>query len=292
VRQRATGQQTKRGAATGRARAVQFQSDALGRRSATKVSGKRTWVQRVPVATGSSQRDQNHVRPTPFLLVRRTLQDNVYGYLREAIMSGQFAPGDRLTGRGIAALIGTSVMPVREAFRRLTSEGALEPLSTGATRVPVFDMPRLRELHEIRVEVEGLAARRAANRISNDELRELEQLNIDFQRASAEGNLAAEAKANERFHFGIYTAAQSGELLRIIEQLWLRMGPYIRGIMHEADGNGRPQGAKAFRQHKEILLALRRRDAAQAEAAIRADLMLSIELMTGSPRSTAVPATE
>src|SRR5882672_1471791 len=58
------------------------------------------------------------VKPRPRLL-RRTLQHNVYDYLREALMSGEYSPGEHLTVRGVAAAIGTSAMPVREAFRRL-----------------------------------------------------------------------------------------------------------------------------------------------------------------------------
>jgi DNA-binding GntR family transcriptional regulator len=91
--------------------------------------------------------------------VRRTLQDNVYDYLREGLMAGEFAPGERLTVRGIAGTIGVSVMPVREAFRHLTSEGALQPLSTGAIRVPVFDLPKLQDIIEIRLNVGTREAR-------------------------------------------------------------------------------------------------------------------------------------
>src|SRR5882672_6640432 len=93
-------------------------------------------------------------------VTRSTLQDGVYTFIREALMSGEFVPGTRLTAREIAERTGTSVMPVREAFRRLMSEGALEPLSTGATRVPVLDLLKLQDITEIRLTVEGLAARR------------------------------------------------------------------------------------------------------------------------------------
>src|SRR5579864_1017285 len=98
---------------------------------------------RRPAAGTSRGRTRGTNRPTASLpaiplvrLSRRTLQDNVYEYVRESLMGGQYAPGDRLTAREVASALGTSVMPVREAFRRLTSEGALEPQSTGATRVP------------------------------------------------------------------------------------------------------------------------------------------------------------
>lgn len=217
-------------------------------------------------------------------LVRRTLQDNVYDYLREALMGGEYAPGERLTVRGVAAAIGTSVMPVREAFRRLTSEGALEPLSTGATRVPVFDLPKLQDLTEIRLTVEGLAARRAAHRMTSEEFRVLEQCHLEVQRAIDNADAAAEAKANEHFHFCIYRAAQSSELLRIIEHLWLQMGPYLSWLLRKGEWPGHARGVRAFRHHKNIIQALRRHDADQAEAAIRADLMTAAGVLAEQAR--------
>jgi DNA-binding GntR family transcriptional regulator len=124
-------------------------------------------------------------------------------------MAGQFTPGERLTVRGVASATGTSVMPVREAFRRLTSEGALEPLASGAIRVPTFDLRRLQDLTEIRLTVEGLAARLAAQRIRGAEFQALERCNEEVQRALDRRDIAAEAKANEHFHFCIYRAAPS-----------------------------------------------------------------------------------
>jgi DNA-binding GntR family transcriptional regulator len=200
----------------------------------------------------------------------------VYDYVREGLMIGEFEPGEHLTVRGVAAIIGTSVMPVREAFRRLTSEGALEPLSTGATRVPTFDLSKLQDLTEIRLNVEGLAARRAAHRITDKELAEIEVFNQDIQRAIEDGDREATSKANEYFHFGIYRAAQSGELLRIIESLWLQLGPYLASVLRQrSESPVQDRSARAFRHHKDILQALRRHDADQADAAIRADLKTS-----------------
>jgi DNA-binding GntR family transcriptional regulator len=217
-------------------------------------------------------------------LVRRTLQDNVYDYLREALMAGEFAPGERLTTRGVAAAIGTSVMPVREAFRRLTSEGALEPLSTGATRVPVFDLPKLQDLTQIRLLVEGLAGRLAAHRMTPEAFNALEQCNLEVQRAVESRGSAAEAKANEHFHFCIYRAAQSSELLRIIEHLWLQIGPYLAWLLKQGKWPVHSRGARVFRHHKNIVLALRRHDADAAEAAIRADLMMAAEVLMEQAR--------
>lgn len=191
-------------------------------------------------------------------------------------MTGQYSPGQRLTVRGVAAEIGTSVMPVREAFARMVSEGALEPLSTGAIRVPVFDAAKLQGLTEIRVMIEGLAARRAATRMTAADFEALERCDREVQRVVKSGNLAAETVANEQFHFVIYRAAQSAELLRIIEHLWLQVGPYLAWLIKQGEW---PVTRGVFRHHKDIVSALRRRDGEQAEAALRADLTMAADLL-------------
>ena len=188
-------------------------------------------------------------------------------------MGGQYAPGDRLTARGVASALGTSVMPVREAFRRLTSEGALEPQSTGATRVPAFDLSKLRDLTEIRLTVEGLAARRAARRVTAEQISTIEQRNAELLRAAARKDRAREARINEQFHFCIYKSAQSVELLRIIEHLWLQMGPYLSWLLIQGHWPERTRGVRAYRHHKDIIQGLRRHNADQTEAALRADLL-------------------
>jgi DNA-binding GntR family transcriptional regulator len=211
------------------------------------------------------------MRPTPNFS-RRTLQHNIYEHLRESLMSGQLAPGERLTVRGVAAQMGTSVMPVREAFRRLTSEGALEFLSTGFTQVPVLDVSKLQELTEIRLVVEGLAAHRAALRVTKQELDAIEAANAEVSRASRAGDVAAVAQGNEVFHFLIYRASQSAELVRIIERLWLKVGPCLTWLLMQQPGNKGPYGVGSFKHHKELISALRRHEPDKAAAALKADI--------------------
>jgi DNA-binding GntR family transcriptional regulator len=247
-------------------------------------------------AANESRRDSSMARPmnlrrVPPPLVRRTLQHNVYDYLRDGLATGDFEPGQRLTIRGVAELIGTSIMPVREAFRRLTSEGALEPLSSGATRVPILDFEKLQDLFEIRLMVEGLAARRAASQMTDAEYELLVAANDELQKATRSNDITAEAKANERFHFGIYRASHSAELLRIIEHLWLQMGPYLQWLLRHGEWPKHQRHRAAFHHHKEILEALRDHNPSQAEKALRADLMTASELLLSLARQLPRPTT-
>lgn len=109
-------------------------------------------------------------------VVRQTLADQVYGDLKELLLSGRAAPGERFTLRGLAAAIGTSAMPVREAVSRLVAENALEVLPNRAVRVPLMSRARFTELRLIRVSLEGLAATTAASAASDTDIAEVERL--------------------------------------------------------------------------------------------------------------------
>jgi DNA-binding GntR family transcriptional regulator len=218
------------------------------------------------------------------ILTRQTLQDGIFLKLREALMSGQFVPGMRLTAREIAESMGTSVMPVREAFRRLTALGALEPLSTGATRVPLMDPGKIADIMEVRMQVEGLAARRAATRITAEQFRILGTANDDMLAAMRRKEPNAEARANEQFHFCIYSAAGSEELLRVIEHLWLRIGPYLFALLEEERKSGDSRTRRPATHHAAILEAMRLHDPDKAETALRADLMGTASFFAGRPR--------
>jgi DNA-binding GntR family transcriptional regulator len=95
-------------------------------------------------------------------LDRRTLADAVYDHLRDRLVAGRLAPGERLSLREISAFVGVSVMPVREAVNRLVAERALEVTANRVLRVPLASPEQIRDLADIRATVEGYAAERAA----------------------------------------------------------------------------------------------------------------------------------
>lgn len=187
-------------------------------------------------------------------------------------MSGEFSPGERLTVRQVAELTRTSVMPVREAFRRLTSEGALEPMASGATRVPTIDAAEFEEITAARLSVEGLAARLAAQRISAEELEDLEAANAKVVAAVKKKDVHAEARANETFHFTVYRAARSSILLRIIEGLWLRIGPVLISLLQDLNVDRPASRLAGTKYHSRLIAALRAGDAVEAERALQGDL--------------------
>lgn len=213
--------------------------------------------------------------------VRHTLKDEVYARICDALMTGEFTPGERLTVRQVADLTRTSVMPVREAFRRLTSEGALEPMPSGATRVPTVGLAEFREITTVRLEVEGLAARLAASQITADAIDTLVSLNQRVVDAVERRDVRAETRANEAFHFTVYRASGSPTLVRIIEGLWLRIGPVLVSMMDGFNSDRPSLRTDGLRHHFELVDALRQGDAEASEVALRRDLGTAADFYVG-----------
>jgi DNA-binding GntR family transcriptional regulator len=102
------------------------------------------------------------------------MHEVVYERIRDALTSGDMLPGQRLVIRDLAQMLGTSVMPVREALRRLEAENAVELSGGGRTlAVPTLTADQYEELSLIRTELEGRAAYEAAQRVTKEELDEI-----------------------------------------------------------------------------------------------------------------------
>lgn len=204
---------------------------------------------------------------------RETLHDKVYFQLSEALRQGQLEMGHALTLRALAALLGVSVMPVRDAVSRLVNEGALEMLANRQVRVPMLTVGQYLALIEARVAAEGHAAFLAASRIGKDGLRELASANMRLLQASRARDHTAIMQANRDVHFGIYRAARSPKLLQIIENLWQQSGPYLASIETAMASSAAMKGHDfGAHQHDQIYDALVKGDAAVARAALVEDI--------------------
>lgn len=215
-------------------------------------------------------------------LRRVTYGEQIYSELCRSLSSGELAPGDRLSIRQIAASLGVSMMPVREAVTRLAVDGALEILPTKAVRVPVMTQAIFQELTTVRLEIEGYAAEQAATHRSDDQLRSIQQYEQAFRDAltGERPNNQRALKANRNLHFMIYRASGFPTLVRITEMLWLRVGPIINVDL--ASGSRRAQSAADH--HRNIVQAIENRDGPRAREAIVADLLGTANFVMESGR--------
>lgn len=201
------------------------------------------------------------------LVARETMADRVYAQLREAIMSGRFAPGQLLSLRNVAEAVGSSTMPVRAALTRLQAEGALIDGLGRALMVPPMTLDLLDELRDVRISLEGCVARRSATRMTKEHLRALQKV-FDTMDAHVEaGDAPAYLRSNFEFHTAIYAHGASEMTLATIQNFWMRIGPFLNLVTPDI-----PHMRRSMTAHRNIVDALWRRDGNGARAGIEQDI--------------------
>ncbi|MDQ7249762.1 GntR family transcriptional regulator [Dongia sedimenti] len=198
---------------------------------------------------------------------RNSLANRIYSDLRLALMSGVYAPGDRLNISRLGETYETSATPVREAIIQLVGDRALELKLGHQPLVPILSISRYLEIRETRVPLERLAAELAAARMSVKEIDRLESVQKAFMQAEAEEDWKSALAANQAFHLGIYRCSENETLVRFIENLWLLAGPFISNQYPFAK---RPEFP--IHPHDLILDALRRRSPSEAGELVVRDL--------------------
>ena len=205
-------------------------------------------------------------------LDRQTLGERAYAQLAELLISGRLAPGEKLSLRSAAEMLGVSIMPVREAVSRLVADRALEVAANRAVRVPLMSSAQFRDLTRVRIAIEGHAAAEAAQRRLPGDVEAIAAAETAMRAESerAAPDLPRAVELNKTFHFAVYEAAQSPILVEIIRALWLKAGPVIN-----LDLRGNPDRlakGEAIRFHAEARRAIEAGDAEAARVAIAADI--------------------
>jgi DNA-binding GntR family transcriptional regulator len=205
-------------------------------------------------------------------LERNTLGDQVYAHIRGLLIAGRLAPGDRLSLRQVADVMGVSMMPVREAVSRLVADQAVEVMPNRAFRVPVMRRRQFEQLAIIRSEIEGFAAERAAAARTSAQLVAISAAvrRFDDLARSMPPDLPAIVEANQAFHFAVYEASGLPDLVEVIGSLWLKVGPVINLDLRE--NPERLATGQAARLHRACADAVKGGDGKAARAAIKADI--------------------
>jgi DNA-binding GntR family transcriptional regulator len=196
----------------------------------------------------------------------RTLHQQVLAGLRRRILLGQIEPGQALTIRGLAAELGVSAMPVREALRQLVAERALELMDNRRVRIPPMTIERFEDLIAARIVLEAEAAVRAMPYVTDAVIARLEAEDAAINEAEAARDYDRWIGANYAFHSVLYGAAGQSAFLPLIESLWLQIGPFLRRAIRTLSGH------YTVDRHGEALAALRRRDTMALRIAIEADI--------------------
>ena len=200
-------------------------------------------------------------------LQRNTLNEEVYQQLKQALITGRIAPGSTMTIRSLAASFGISPMPVREALRRLVAEHVLVLLPNRSVSLPIITRERFREITRIRTSLEGLAAEEATPLVNAEDIRAMAATNDEMELPGTTMHADYLVK-NREFHFRLYRSARLPTLVKIIESLWLQIGP----LLTIQQGAFESEGTMVQTQHRRLLKALKTRNAPEARAAIVSDI--------------------
>ena len=196
-----------------------------------------------------------------------TLAEAAYERVAASLMEGGYVPGDRLATRTLAAQLGVSLTPAREAVLRLVSEGALELRNPRTIVVPTLSAQQFREIYCIRHALEPMAAKIAAHHLTDEDAKALERSLERMTGYYARGDFRQAFRSNREFHFRIYAAAGMPLVLAFIQAAWLRVGPTFRLLYPTL---AVPEDA--IRIHAEAISAVKAQDPVALSAAIEKDL--------------------
>lgn len=208
--------------------------------------------------------------------------DAVLDALRNAILGGEFAAGQRLVEVDLCERFGCSRFLVRAAIPVLASEGLLDVQRHRGARVRAIPLAEAIEITEVRRLLEGLTAARAAERVTAAQAGELRQVIIEMREAVGSAELLRYSEANARLHALIRSIAGHDTATAIIERLRAQM---VRHQFMLSLVPGRP--AVSLAQHERIVAAIVARDSAEAEAAMRDHISSVIDAFNSLPAGQA-----
>lgn len=195
-----------------------------------------------------------------------TVNQWVYRSLRRALMCGQISPGHPLTIRGLAEVLDVSPMPIREGLRRLISEGALEMMDNRRIKVRTMTAGRFKELCEVRILLETHAAESALPYIREEQIEELVRLDQLVNEAYDNHELERGSLANQEFHRYLYKCNPHQVSLRLIEGIWMQLGPFFRIVIDKLNEH------YVIDRHSEAVEAIKRNDGFALRRAMEADI--------------------
>jgi DNA-binding GntR family transcriptional regulator len=198
-----------------------------------------------------------------------SLSETAYDRLRMAIREGRFQPGDRLGEADVSEWLGVSRTPVREALRRLASEGLLVRGPWNGMRVIKLDQQQVVELYAVREMLEGAAARLAAQNASDAEIQRIRAILEREENEQRNPGLLAEINAD--LHWAIYRSAHNRYLMEALGDL-----ADILGILRSSNFVVPGSAQAAHEGHIAIVRAIEQRNPAAAESAAREHILESL----------------
>jgi DNA-binding GntR family transcriptional regulator len=224
-----------------------------------------------------------------------TLADQAYRHVRTAIATGDLAPGQKVTERGMAERLAISPTPVREALRRLELDGLIERIGPRTVLVAEIRDAAIDDLAEVEVGLRGLVARFAARHATEDQL---DALDVILDRADDLLILLKERRRNDQavdrhlnelldtmleFNDTVSACAHNPVLVRMLEQSRVFSRPRRRELLLRKVAEDDTFGLERYTSHRALVRALRAGDSATAEHLALADAQGGLEALREAP---------
>ncbi len=179
------------------------------------------------------------------------LRDVIFNTLRDAIVTGELRPGERLMEVNLAEKMGVSRTPVREAVRKLETEGLVTMIPRKGTHVAEISVKDIMDVLEVRAALDKLATELASKRIRQDNIRQLESIHKQYIASLRKENLQGAIKKDVEFHEVIYQASGNKKLVSVAgnlrEQIYRFRVIYMKDFSNAED---------VLREHQQILQAM------------------------------------
>jgi DNA-binding GntR family transcriptional regulator len=218
-------------------------------------------MQPAPVLSAPAKKEN---RETGTVSERLNLSARARMAVEDDILSGRMKPGEPVDERAIAARLGMSRTPVREAIQQLASSGLIDVRPRQTALVKSLDPAVILELFEALIGLESLVAGLAARRITASEIENLERLHAQSEPLVAAGDFREFQKLNVAFHRAIYAACRNAWLANETDRLRSRLGPYREWLFVKVN-----RMARSYQEHADLIATLRAGDEVTARRMMR-----------------------
>ena len=205
---------------------------------------------------------------------RKSLGDYVFERLKKAIINGEMAPGSRIIENRLANALGISGTPIREAIDKLERAGFLRRLSQGGFTVVSLTRDDIEEAFGIRSILESYAARLAAIKHKEEDLKPLEDKLKEYQSCLDKGQIEALHRINTEFHDMLYALSRSPKLIKMIGDLKDQISRFRKILLSEAS-----MAKVSDKDHRRMLKAMKMRDPDSVESLVKEHILRGQKLV-------------
>ncbi|RMG58718.1 MAG: GntR family transcriptional regulator [Deltaproteobacteria bacterium] len=203
----------------------------------------------------------------------QTLRERIVDTIREAIINGILKPGTKISEPELAERFGISRTPIREALRQLESEGFITVIPRKGAVVSKLSRKDVEEFYELKSILEGYAARKAVEKITDEDISHMENVNRQLEKLTQKGDLRKAYELHNEFHDAFVRICGNEKLYRIIQNL-VRQFQRFRMILSVP---GKIEGS--IEQHWQIIDAFKKRDPDLVEKLVRENALYGQNLL-------------